>query len=335
MVSTLKSNLASIAEKEAVAHAEAQKAQEALRQAEIAGCKAESSRLEGLMEAASLLDEVVRGVNDSSESLTHQMNEAIQDAQTQQDRTIQTATAMEQMNATILEVAKSAQGAAEQTGLASQKAGSGKDLVEEAVKAISGVDALAAELKKAMDGLATQTRAVDQVLTTISDIADQTNLLALNAAIEAARAGDHGRGFAVVADEVRKLAEKTMTATKEVGSTITAIQNGTLDNVQQVERMAEAATQASALARNSGGALAEIVSLVETASDQVRAIATASEQQSAASEEINHSVDEIRTLANQISDGMTRSEGILQELGTQSEALEKVIGQLRGNQLEA
>ena len=335
MVSTLKSNLESIAEKETLAHAEAEKAQEALRQAEIAGCKAESSRMEGLMEAASLLDEVVKGVNDSSESLTHQMNEAIRDTQTQQDRTIQTATAMEEMNATILEVAKSAQGAAEQTGLASQKAGSGKDLVEEAVKAISGVDVLATELKKAMDSLATQTKAVDQVLTTISDIADQTNLLALNAAIEAARAGEHGRGFAVVADEVRKLAEKTMTATKEVGTTINAIQHGTQDNAQQVERMAEAATQASALAKNSGGALAEIVSLVETASDQVRAIATASEQQSAASEEINHSVDEVRLLADRISEGMTRSEGILQELGTQSEALEKVIGQLRGNRLEA
>ena len=61
---------------------------------------------------------------------------------------------------------------------------------------------------------------IGRIMNVISDIADQTNLLALNAAIEAARAGDAGRGFAVVADEVRKLAEKTMTATKEVGDAI-------------------------------------------------------------------------------------------------------------------
>ncbi|MFZ5427717.1 MAG: methyl-accepting chemotaxis protein [Thermodesulfobacteriota bacterium] len=335
MVSTLKANLSSIAEKEAHANEQARKAQEALKQAEEAGCRAERSRLEGLMEAATLLDGVVRGVNDSSDTLSRQMDEAVRDAQAQQGRTMQTATAMEEMNATILEVARSAQDAAGQTGTASEKAKGGKDLVEEAVRAISGVDALAGELKKAMDGLAEQTKAVDQVMTTISDIADQTNLLALNAAIEAARAGEHGRGFAVVADEVRKLAEKTMTATKEVGATITAIQQGTLDNAQKVERMAQAATQASGLARNSGGALAEIVSLVETASDQVRSIATASEQQSAASEEINRSVDEIRLLAGRIADGMARSEDILRELETQSGALESVIGQLRGNQLEA
>jgi methyl-accepting chemotaxis protein len=242
---------------------------------------------------------------------------------------------MEEMNATILEVARSAQDAASQTGLASEKASGGRNLVEQAVTAISGVDSLAGELKNAMDSLAAQTKAVDQVLTTISDIADQTNLLALNAAIEAARAGEHGRGFAVVADEVRKLAEKTQHATKEVGATIAAIQGGTQDNVHKVERMAGAATQASSLARTSGGALNEIVSLVQTASDQVRSIATASEEQSAASEEINRSVDEIRELAGRISQGMTRSETILRELESQNDSLEQVIGQLRGNQLEA
>ncbi|GFK94881.1 Methyl-accepting chemotaxis protein McpA [Fundidesulfovibrio magnetotacticus] len=335
MVATLKANLASIADKEALAHAETQRAQEALRQAEEAGCRAERSRLEGLAEAAGRLEGVVKGVNDSSGVLSRQMGEAVQDAHAQQDRTMQTATAMEQMTATILEVAKGAHDAAGQTDAASQKALEGRSLVDQAVSAIAGVDSLAGELKQAMDGLAAQTKAVDQVMTTISDIADQTNLLALNAAIEAARAGEHGRGFAVVADEVRKLAEKTMTATKEVGSTISAIQNGTLDNARKVVGMADAATKASELARTSGAALAEIVSLVEHALDQVRSIATASEEQSAASEEINRSVDEIRELAGRIAQGMTRSEEILHELAHQSDSLETIITSLRGNQLEA
>jgi methyl-accepting chemotaxis protein len=335
MVGTLKGNLTSIAEKEALAQASAQSAQEALRQAEVAGCKAERSRLEGQAEAAALLEVVIQGVGSSAEGLAGQMDGAIQDARSQQDRTAETATAMEEMNATILEVSRSAQHAAGQTGLATEKAQGGKNLVEQAVRAISGVDELASQLRTAMQELADKTRAVDQVMTTISDIADQTNLLALNAAIEAARAGDAGRGFAVVADEVRKLAEKTMTATRDVGATISAIQEGTLANARQVEGMADAAAQASSLARNSGEALAEIVSLVETASDQVRAIAAASEQQSASSEEINRSVDEIRELAGRIAQGMEGSAAIVRELGFQRDSLTEVIGQLRANELPA
>ncbi len=335
MVATLKENLSHIAEKQALADQAANQAREALRQAEEAGCKAESARLEGLGEAASMLRDVVREVNASSGTLNDQMHQAIADAQSQQDRTTETATAMEQMNATILEVSRSAQSAASQTGLASEKANQGNELVESAATAISGVDSLAGELKSAMDALAEQTKAVDQVMTTISDIADQTNLLALNAAIEAARAGEHGRGFAVVADEVRKLAEKTMHATREVGQTITAIQTGTLDNAGKVQRMAQAATQASELARTSGAALVEIVTLVETASDQVRAIATASEEQSAASEEITRSVDEIRELAGRIAQAMDQAGSTVHALEGQSDALERVIAQMGGNRLTA
>jgi methyl-accepting chemotaxis protein len=89
--------------------------------------------------------------------------------------------------------------------------------------------------------------------------------LALNAAIEAARAGEAGRGFAVVADEVRKLAEKTMNATRDVITAVSAIQNSVKESGKNTTAAVALTKESSDFAEQSGKSLNVILSMAENA----------------------------------------------------------------------
>jgi methyl-accepting chemotaxis protein len=329
MVASLKTMIADVDAKRAEADAAAEKANASRLEAEEAQKKAESAKREGMLQAATQLEGVVAGITTVSGELNGQIETASHGADLQEARTAEAATAMEEMTATVLEVARNAAAAADQAKNARAKAQEGAKVVGNAVKAIAVVDQMAKELEKGMGDLGSQAKSIGNIMNVISDIADQTNLLALNAAIEAARAGEAGRGFAVVADEVRKLAEKTMTATKEVGSAISAIQSGTVHNIDMVKQAANAVDQATALANDSGSALKEIVELVDHTSDQVQSIAAAAEEQSAASEEINRNIAEVRHVSADIADGTKRSAEATIELAKLAEELDGVIGSFR------
>ena len=329
MVATLKGKIAEADQKSQQAREESERAQIATADAEEARRQAERAKAEGMLQAAHQLEGVVEIVTSASEELSAQVEQSSRGADEQSARVRETATAMEEMNATVLEVARNAQQAADVSSNARKQAIEGSQIVNEAVKGINTVHTQSQALKQDMDALGKQAESIGQVMGVIADIADQTNLLALNAAIEAARAGDAGRGFAVVADEVRKLAEKTMTATQEVGRAIKEIQEGTKKNIQSVEFTGESIEAATKLSVQSGESLKNILECVQLVNDQVQSIATASEQQSAASEEINRSVEQVATISAETAQAMEQAAGAVADLAQQSQTLQHLIGEMK------
>ncbi|MBU1228430.1 MAG: bacteriohemerythrin [Proteobacteria bacterium] len=257
--------------------------------------------------------------------LNGNMEQVGSDVQVQTERVSATTLAMEQMSEAILDIARNTGDAAQSADRAKGNAQTGAKGVREAVTSIERVKDRILALKETMTSLGNQAEGIGQVLGVISDIADQTNLLALNAAIEAARAGDAGRGFAVVADEVRKLAEKTMTATKQVGDSVRSIQERARENVVAVDAAASDIIESSRVAEESGHYMEEIVSIVQETAMEVASIATASEEQSATSEEINRSVAEINQVARKTAASVEQSARVVVEISGLAEELDSII----------
>lgn len=285
-------------------------------------CDAQSR---ALIKGAAKLKELAELLNNATVGLSDQVDIVTDGANNQRARSGETAGAMEQMNATILDVARSAAEAADQATAAREMAASGAGVVDQVSEAVASVDEHTSRMKISVNGLGSQADDIGQIMSVITDIADQTNLLALNAAIEAARAGEAGRGFAVVADEVRKLAEKTMDATKEVGASVQAIQNGVRGSIGEMGQAAEAVEKASGLAAQADEALKEIVGIVEKSADQAQTIAAAAEEQSATSEEIMRSVEDVSETSNVMVHGMDESRTMINNLASYTSIMTDII----------
>ncbi len=275
------------------------------------------------------LEQVATITSSASEQLSAQIELSENGAQDQADRVATTATALEEMNATVLEIARNAGTTSDSASNVRSEASAGSESMQECVKAMHEVKEESLKLQTEMGVLSEHAQAINEIMNVISDIADQTNLLALNAAIEAARAGEAGRGFAVVADEVRNLAEKTMTSTTDVGNAISAIQKSTADNTRLVVDAVEKIERVTEMVSGAGEALLGIVQLADSTADQVRAIATASEEQSATSEEITQSVDSINNIAKETTNNMQEARKAVDEVVNQTHVLSQLIEQLQ------
>ncbi len=237
----------------------------------------------------------------SSEELSASSVQIAEGTKDQSSRASQVSTAAQEMNATLTEVVQNVSGASEAARGASDVAIRGGEMVTSTVDSMHGIADSAKESSVIISTLGSKSEEIGNIINVIDDIADQTNLLALNAAIEAARAGEQGRGFAVVADEVRKLAEKTMTATKEIGGMIQGMQEETKKAITSVENEVAVVESGVKLASDAGQSLGEIVEKVNEVSKMIEQVSTASEEQSAATDQISSDIDSMATVVNETS----------------------------------
>jgi methyl-accepting chemotaxis protein len=264
-----------------------------------------------------------------SQQVSQDTHETYQTLELQREQTLQVASAMNEMAASAVEVARSTQDAAAAANLAESTT---KDAQSTSAKSIDNIQTLSAEVRLNTEGLQKlqeDVNGIGAVSDTIRSIAEQTNLLALNASIEAARAGEQGRGFAVVADEVRALAARTQTSTEEIQEMIRRLQTSTAGVSESIKRSLVKGDVSVQMVSATSEALGAIDQQVSTISQRGLQIATAAEEQTQVIESINQSIHAIADATESAGRYAERSHQSGDELATVGAELQQLVGQFK------
>ncbi|UTV28100.1 methyl-accepting chemotaxis protein [Photobacterium atrarenae] len=262
----------------------------------------------------------------ASESVASQAQLTLDNSHSQRDRTIQVVTAINQMGATVSEIAGNAAQAAEAAHNADAETQSGQQVVGQARDNINQLAQDVAQVSDVIESLANNTQAIGSILDVIRGISEQTNLLALNAAIEAARAGEQGRGFAVVADEVRNLASRTADSTDEIQNMINRLQEEAGNAVNAMMQSRQLTSDGVSSADEASGALISIAERITLISDMNTQVATATEEQSTVVNDINCNIEEINDTTQRTAETAAELATASQELRALSQRLDDMVG---------
>ncbi|WP_035052808.1 methyl-accepting chemotaxis protein [Andreprevotia chitinilytica] len=235
------------------------------------------------------------------------------------------AASVEQITVSINHVAERAGEASQLSGSVGQKAENGQQVIGQTSSDIHAIAAAVETVASEIGQLDIKSKEIASVVHVIKDVADQTNLLALNAAIEAARAGETGRGFAVVADEVRKLAERTASATVEIGTIIGAIQ---AVSGNAVRRMADAVAQVEQGVTGASTAQQSMTDIHAASGQSVQVaneISVAIREQGMATTTIAQQVEKVAQMAEANSSASTQAASLAGRLEEISDNMKRIV----------
>lgn len=260
----------------------------------------ESALIKVLMDLSNTLKEI----NIVSEEVLSNARQLSDGAQSITEGATDQASAVQELQGTILNVSEQVNRNAANANAANEMA---KIVGDDIIKSNAQME----DVVKAMEIINETSAQINGIINTINDIASQTNLLALNASIEAARAGEEGRGFAVVATQVGDLAMQSAQAAKNSSDLIIRSMNA----VEQGKKMVDEAAE-------------KLLTSVEKTNELVKNIADiseASKHQSEALGQISEAANQIAAVVEENTAMAEESSASSQELANQAQKLKQLV----------
>lgn len=256
---------------------------------------------------------------------------------------VETATAMDEINAMVQANTTSAKRGKEASEESSKSAHDGKEATEEMINAIQMIREATSKISNQTAQSNTEIQEIISIFNEIStktnvinDIVFQTKLLSFNASVEAARAGEQGKGFAVVAEEVGKLAEMSGNSSKEISELLTRSSHK-VEGIISKNKESSQSLIAEAEGRVDRGIhtaqkCAEVLDTILVNSSEVAGLVdeiySASQQQAAGVLQVSKAISELEVAAQENSNMASESAQSSQVIHDKSDELKVVSGKL-------